>query len=295
VAYANGFLEDGTVAGNGNGFKMGGDSLPGQHQLINSIAFNNRAKGIDSNSCPDIIVKDCISYNNGSHNVAFYTNSANNTDFVADGIISIKDNNLSGDALVKEQFKPLGNQDTDKYEKASNYYWNGTASVNSKGDEITTDIFVSLEFKGITRNADGSINMNGFLELNAKAPAGSGTTGASTASPELVIIPNEECTFATEWTNSDMYVHWYECECGNKSNITEHTFEYVTDIEPTDDKPGYKHNECTECGYKRPSIEIPALKPPIDNTAPNFFTDFFGWWAWLFQMIGNFFKSLFGF
>ena len=295
VAYANGFLEDGTIAGNGNGFKMGGDSLPGQHQLINSIAFNNRAKGIDSNSCPDIIVKDCISYNNGSHNVAFYTNSANNTDFVADGIISIKDNNLSGDALVKEQFKPLGNQDTDKYEKTSNYYWDGSASKNSAGQEITTDIFVSLEFKGITRNADGSINMNGFLELNGKAPAGSGTTGASTASPELVIIPNEECTFATEWTNSDMYVHWYECECGNKSEITEHTFEYVTDIEPTDDKPGYKHNECTECGYKRPSIEIPALKPPVDNTAPNFFTDFFGWWAWLFQMIGNFFKSLFGF
>ena len=295
VAYSNGFLEDGTIAGNGNGFKMGGDSLPGQHQLINSIAFNNRAKGIDSNSCPDIVVKNCISYNNGSHNVAFYTNSANNTDFVADGIISIKDNKISGDALVKEQFKPLGNQDTDKYEKTSNYYWDGSASKNSAGQTITTDIFVSLEFKGITRNADGSINMNGFLELNGKAPVGSGTTGASTASAELVLLPNEECTFATEWTNSDMYVHWYECECGNKSDITEHTFEYVIDIEPTDDKPGYKHNECTECGYKRPSIEIPALKQPVDNTTPNFFTDFFGWWAWLFRSIANFFASIFGF
>ena len=295
VAYANGYLEDGTIAGNGNGFKMGGDSLPGQHQLINSIAFNNRAKGIDSNSCPDIIVQNCISYNNKSHNVAFYTNSANNTDFVADGVISIKDENLSGDDLVKESFKPIGNQDVDKYEKASNYYWNGSASVNSNGDEITTDIFVSLEFTGITRNEDGSINMNGFLELNDKAPAGCGTTGDSTASPEIVLEENEECTFSEEWTNTDQYVHWHECECGNKSDITAHTFEYVTDIEPTDDKPGYKHNECTECGHKRPSIEIPALNPTVNTGAPNFFTDFFGWWAWLFQMIGKFFASLFGF
>ncbi len=294
VAYGNGFLEDGTVAGNGNGFKMGGDSLPGQHQLINSIAFCNRAKGIDSNSCPDIIVKDCISYNNGSHNVAFYTNSANNTDFVADGIISIKDSNLSGDALVKEQFKPLGNQDLDKYEKDSNYYWNGEASVNSKGETLTTDIFVSLEFKGITRNEDGSINMQGFLELNEKAPAASGTTGDSTASYEIVLVPNEECTFNEEWTTSDMYVHWHECECGNKSDITTHTFEYVIDLEPTDDKPGYKHNECTECGHKRPSIEIPALNPTTNDPMPNFFTDFFGWWAWLFRSIANFIASLFG-
>ena len=295
VAYANGYLEDGTIAGNGNGFKMGGDSLPGQHQLINSIAFDNRAKGIDSNSCPDIIVTNCISYNNHSHNVAFYTNSANNTDFVADGVISIKDNKLSADSLVKENFKPLGNQDVDKYEKASNYYWNGSASVNSKGEEIDTSIFVSLEFTGITRNADGSINMNGFLELNNKAPAGCGTTGDYTASSEIILAENEECTFSEEWTNTDQYVHWHECECGNKSEITEHTFEYVMDLEPTDDKSGYKHNECAECGHKRPSIEIPPLNPSADNVAPNFFTDFFGWWAWLFQIIANFFVSIFGF
>lgn len=293
VAYENGYLEDGTVAGNGNGFKMGGDSLPGQHQLINSIAFNNRAKGIDSNSCPDIIVKNCISYNNESHNVAFYTNSANDTDFVADGIISIKDGKLTGDQLVKESFKPLGNQDVDKYEKSSNYYWNGEASVNSKGDSLDTSIFVSLEFKGITRNEDGSINMNGFLELKDKAPSGSGTTGDSTASYEIVLVPNDKCDYSNNWTNTDKYVHWHECECGGKSDIAEHEFITIIELEPTEDKPGIKHEECKICGYKVPSLEIPALNDNA-STAPNFFTDFFGWWAWLFQMIGNFFKSLFG-
>ena len=299
VAYANGYLEDGTLAGNGNGFKMGGDSLPGQHQLINSIAFHNKAKGIDSNSCPDIIVKNCISYNNGSHNVAFYTNSASDTDFVADGIISIKDNKVLelhasvNSPLVAESFKPLGNQDVDKYLKSSNYYWNGEASMNDADQSIATDIFVSLEFKGITRNEDGSINMNGFLELNSKAPVESGTTGDSTPSYEIVLIPNEECNYSEEWTTSDMFVHWHECECGDKDGIEFHDFEYIIDLEPTEDKSGYKHNECKICGHKRPSIEIPALRPPV--VMPNFFTDFFGWWAWLFQVIGNFFKSLFGF
>ena len=62
VAYGNGYLEDGTNAGNGNGFKMGGDSMSGYHKLINSYAFNNKAKGIDSNSCPDIQVSSSISY-----------------------------------------------------------------------------------------------------------------------------------------------------------------------------------------------------------------------------------------
>ena len=64
VAYANGYLEDGTDAGNGNGFKMGGDSLSGYHKLIDSVAYDNKSKGIDSNSCPDIQVTNCTTFNN---------------------------------------------------------------------------------------------------------------------------------------------------------------------------------------------------------------------------------------
>ena len=60
VAYMNGYVldEEGNLvdAGNGNGFKMGGSSITGGHKLINSVAFCNKAKGIDSNSCPDIQV-----------------------------------------------------------------------------------------------------------------------------------------------------------------------------------------------------------------------------------------------
>lgn len=292
VAYGNGYLEDGTNAGNGNGFKLGGDSLPGQHQLINCIAFNNKAKGIDSNSCPDIIVKDCISYNNGSHNVALYTNTANDTSFIAEGIISIKDDKIGEDGFkVNESFKPKGNQDPDAYMGASNYYWMGGVCSNAAGEQLTTSIFKSTEFKGITRNEDGTINMNGFLELNENAPGGSGTTGDSTPSNTITLVPDEEHNYSEEWTHEDYYVHWKECECGDKHMIGEHEFTVIIDVPATETEAGKQHSECTICGYKLPTQQIPALG---NNNPPNIFEDFGGWIAWLLQMIADFFASLFG-
>ena len=87
VAYKNGYVLDAegkdVDAGNGNGFKLGGSSISGHHRLINCVAFDNKCKGIDSNSCPDIQVENCTSFNNESFNVALYTNDAANTDFSA--------------------------------------------------------------------------------------------------------------------------------------------------------------------------------------------------------------------
>ena len=170
VAYLNGYLEDGTNAGNGNGFKMGGESISGKHKLVDSKAFFNKAKGIDSNSCPDIIVENSVSYNNESYNVAFYTNNANNTDFSATGIISFKDQTIKSGLEIGENLKPKGTQDTSKYLGDSNYYWNGTASVNASGDVFTADRFVSLNFQGVSRKADGSIDLKGFLDLVGDQP-----------------------------------------------------------------------------------------------------------------------------
>lgn len=171
VAYGNGYLEDGTNAGNGNGFKMGGSSITGYHTIINSIAFNNKAKGIDSNSCPDIQVYNCTSFNNEGSNVALYTNGASKTDFYTEGLISYRTENLT----VAENFKFKDGQVESKVYNATSYYWNGAdASENVTGDKVSADWFVSTEFTGITRNADGTINMNGFLELTSAAPAGVG-------------------------------------------------------------------------------------------------------------------------
>lgn len=185
VAYGNGYLPDGTDAGNGNGFKMGGESLTAGHHLINCIAYNNKAKGIDSNSCPDIIIENSTSYNNESYNVALYTNVAKNTNFLANGIISFR---VGTD--VNEQIKPVGTQDLTRIYKESNYFWNNGSSQNTLGETVTEDWFVSLDTSiKPDRDADGTIQMHGLLELTEAAPASSGArlTGHGTPSGTVPI------------------------------------------------------------------------------------------------------------
>ena len=186
VAYSNGYLEDGTIGGNGNGFKMGGSSISGKHKLINSYAFFNKAKGIDSNSGPDIIVENCISYNNGSYNVAFYTNIEQDTAFVASGIISFKDGEYAA-ANVGENLKPRGIQNESDFKNDTCYYWNGSASQNNAGTAFTAEMFLSTEFKGIARNADGTIDMQQFLALADTAPADAGARMTGTASAVVTL------------------------------------------------------------------------------------------------------------
>ena len=196
VAFKNGYIldENGREinAGNGNGFKMGGDSMPGAHVLKNSVAFANKAKGIDSNSCPDIKVYSSTTFDNESYNVAFYTNTAVNTAFAADGILSYKVSNR-----VAEQFKLLGTQNAADVKGATNYYFNGSKSVNNNGKEATASWFKSLDTAsalkdgGITRNADGTINMNGFLELTDEVPEGVGARMSGRTSGDITVTPDE--------------------------------------------------------------------------------------------------------
>lgn len=191
VAYGNGYLEDGTDAGNGNGFKMGGSSITGYHTLINSVAFGNKAKGIDSNSCPDIQVKQSTSFNNESYNVAFYTNAGSKTDFGATGILSYRTKNLT----QQEQLKLLQEEVTIR--TTMNYFWNETKqeSTNSEGNVAKDSWFVSTTDPQITRNADGTINMNGFLTLTAEAPEGVGARMTGT--------PSAVFTVAADVVNND--------------------------------------------------------------------------------------------
>ena len=323
VAYHNGYLEDGTASkGNGNGFKMGGESISGKHVLINSVAFDNRMKGIDSNSCPDIRVYNSISFNNGGSNVAFYTNREQTTDFVAQGIISISTNGSPDDNLAA---KGTQLEDRSGYLNKYNFYWSNGVSANSEGIRLTAaDIFVSLEFDyeaGVQRNTDGTINLGDFLKLKeGSVPEGVGTTGDSTPSPEIVLGPDAEHTYTDVWYNLDVNRHWQECECGDRINIGKHEYEWVIDKEPTATEFGYKHQECVICHYKRVRIAIeptggedtpPVIgpgtgdnTPPVvdpgtgDNTPPSGDTEeapsFFDMIMEFIQQILDWIKSLFG-
>ena len=63
--------------------------------------------------------------------------------------------------------------------------------------------------------------------------------------------------YGTEW-KYDSTNHWHECECGNKADITAHTFKQIIDKEATATEKGSKHEECTVCGYKKAAVDIPA-------------------------------------
>lgn len=204
VAFKNGYVldENGQEvdAGNGNGFKMGGSSISGHHILRNSVSFGNKAKGIDSNSCPDIEAYSSTSYNNESFNVAFYTNDAKNTAFIAKGILSFKDSSNAAGQTVAEQFKPKGTQETSAYENAMNYYWRGENSTNSEGIAATAEWFQNMDMNsaihgGIRRNTDGTINMNVFLAVTSAVPEGVGARMTGT--------PSAVFTVAADVVNND--------------------------------------------------------------------------------------------
>lgn len=63
--------------------------------------------------------------------------------------------------------------------------------------------------------------------------------------------------YGTEW-KYDETNHWHECECGNKTDITAHTFKQIIDKEATATEKGSKHEECTVCGYKKAAVDIPV-------------------------------------
>ncbi len=172
VAFANGYGVDGKDEGNGNGFKMGGSSISGPHKLINSVAWGNKAKGIDSNSGPDIQVFNSMSFNNGSNNVALYTNDTANTNYYVDGVLSYRTTGTG----TNENIKAKGTQDKNNIYGKLNFFWNDGESANSEGLKVSDDWFVSLEapyanasepyaVAASLRTSDGRISLGDFLKL----------------------------------------------------------------------------------------------------------------------------------
>ncbi|MGN0523946.1 MAG: leucine-rich repeat protein [Eubacterium sp.] len=74
-------------------------------------------------------------------------------------------------------------------------------------------------------------------------------------------------TDTTKWEN-DETDHWNQCECGEQLNKSAHTFEWVIDSEATATEKGSKHQECTVCGYKKATVEIPATGSTDNPSKP---------------------------
>lgn len=194
VAYNNGWLttDDTTAAGyvygEGNGFKLGGSYMKGGHVLKNSITFNNGAKGITSNSCPDCEVYNATSYNNsiakaGSYNVGLNTKDSNVKEWKVSGLISMADPANT----TKEDLIPFS------LASGSNYIYNGTDSYNNQGVKADAAWFVNTDTTNattkVTRNENGTINMHGLLELNASAPTDAGARLDTTSEKAISVQP----------------------------------------------------------------------------------------------------------
>ncbi len=163
VAYSNGTLTNGVGDGDGNGFKLGGDGISVAHQLLNSIAYDNNHDGITSNSNPSVIVENCTAFGNKGNNIDLYGKGDAERNFVVKNVLSI-------DGAQADNISEMPSLASD-----NNYFWNGSTSINAAGNQVDATIFVNTDVSvAPTRDENGSILMNGLLELNDKAPAGVG-------------------------------------------------------------------------------------------------------------------------
>lgn len=166
IAYENGLVEgyDKPTAGSiGNGFKLGGEGLPVDHILKNSIAFNNNMDGITCNFNPgQITVENCTSFDNARSNYIFRSNPyrepaeqgifKNNISFRTDEKYEINDF-ISGN-IYKSYFFADGN------------------------DTVKASDFVSVAVpKAFTRDKDNNIIFGNFLRLKSSSKLASAGVG----------------------------------------------------------------------------------------------------------------------
>ncbi len=201
VAYSNGFLttdDPATVAfGEGNGFKLGGENMPGAHKLINSITYNNAGKGVTSNSGPNCEVYNVTAYNNSlkgsTYNVSLYTKASNSKEWKLDGMLSIAENGTTA--------AELGSSNGVIYSlrSATNYLFDGTKSTNTTGVTATSAWFVSTDISVRPTITDNGIDMHGLLELTSDAPSDTGARlTLSSFSGQEAVKPTATATTVSE-------------------------------------------------------------------------------------------------
>ncbi|ROS31352.1 parallel beta helix pectate lyase-like protein [Cellulomonas sp. PhB150] len=167
VAYDNGRLSgDDPRTGEGNGFKLGGESMPGDHLLRNSISYGNLGTGVTSNSGPDVRLQRVTSADN-DRGVRLETN-AGVTNYRASGVLSFR--NPQKDVLGLKQ------ADTSLLADPSNYVDGATAdTADGRPAQVSEAWFVSTDASTAPEiAADGSVEMHGLYELTALAPADTG-------------------------------------------------------------------------------------------------------------------------
>ena len=145
---------------------------------------------------------------------------------------------------------------------------------SQEGGEVTIRTLDAPEKEGSqTNDSQVSVPKGSSIELKATPHAGYHFTGwrendtivNTDSSWRLTANENhvfkalfEPHAFGQDWKTDDSQ-HWKECSCGEKDQIEAHSFFWVLDQEPSENQEGFKHEQCSVCGYQRSAVEIPAL------------------------------------
>ena len=128
-------------------------------------------------------------------------------------------------------------------------------------DGTTQDIPLSFRTRNLCK--DG-ISVNKCLEpgtYTAEVTAFTGLYEGTINVTITVVAPTHAHQYSDKWTG-DATNHWHECECGEKSDLSAHQFQWVIDREATTTATGRKHQECTICGYQTAPVTIPKKSAP---------------------------------
>lgn|GEM_PF-3091700 len=87
----------------------------------------------------------------------------------------------------------------------------------------------------------------------------------------LNISSSHSHVFSENW-KYDNNNHWHECDCGEKSDLSAHSFVEKIDKAATKTQSGLKHEECKICGFKKDAVIIPVIAEDTtkdQNTKPS--------------------------
>lgn len=207
VAFRNGFTEFGEGYGDcdGNGFKLGGSGIGSAHIVDNCLAFENLNCGFTDNNNPKLgSISNSTAINNGGGGNGkpnFSVYRCTNCDF--DNLMSyyntasyISDSKLSVSKPSNDKYVGMYNNgvyyNSGYYKVTSDTAVTNGAKIGTKYDGPATSDFVSTakapaqgtDFHTAWRNADGSVNTNGYFETKGEyVSMGYHFTGSSVTPP----------------------------------------------------------------------------------------------------------------
>ena len=235
--------------------------------VITNTEFINCAQGSDSNKEYAAPVR-IVAQQNAVSNLSIENSKFTYSDGISNcgnGDILLGDGR-SGESAVGTTTLSMSNTKAAVMVQKAGYHSNGTTNPDKA---TTTEVEVSDVVFTDDKNHFDVDKHDEFTVVNQKDSSCSeeGYTGdkvCTKCGKELEkgqVIKKLEHSYDSE-LKSDEENHWKECTvCHEKENIEKHAFKWVVDKEPTEKEKGSKHEECSVCGYKKASVEIPVVTP----------------------------------